>query len=69
MNGLKALLIMTLMTASVAAMAEGGGDTVMSKMEAARATAMISLQRSGAATATATASNQNTSSSDAARSN
>jgi len=69
MNSLKALLIVTLMTASVAAMAEGGGDTVMDKMEAARATAMISLQQSGSATATATASTQNTSSSDGSRSN
>jgi hypothetical protein len=69
MNSLKALLIVTLMTASVAAMAEGGGDTVMAKMEAARATAMTTLQSSGSDTATATASNQNTSSNDASRSN
>lgn len=69
MNSLKALLIVTLMTASVAAMAEGGGDTVMAKMETATATAMIKLQQSGAATATATASNPNTSSDDVSRSN
>lgn len=69
MNSLKALLIVTLMTASVAAMAEGGGDTVTAKMEAARATAMTTLQQSGSATATATASNQNTSSNDVSRSN
>ncbi|NMX40312.1 hypothetical protein HBO34_20845 [Pseudomonas veronii] len=69
MNSLKTLLIVTLMTASVAAMAEGGGDTVMDKMEAARATAMASFQQSESATATATASNQNTSTSDASRSN
>ncbi|RAI71921.1 hypothetical protein DOZ80_08800 [Pseudomonas fluorescens] len=69
MNSLKALLIVTLMTASVAAMAEGGGDTVMTKMEAARATAMTTLQQSDSATATATANNQNTSSNDVSRSN
>lgn len=69
MNSFKALLIVTLMTASVAAMAEGGGDTVTDKMEAARATAMTSLQQSESAPATATASNQNASTSDASRSN
>ncbi len=69
MNSLKALLIVTLMTASVAAMAEGGGDTVMAKMEAARATAMTTLQQSGSATATATASNLNSSVNDVSRSN
>ncbi|AWY44183.1 hypothetical protein DKY63_31445 [Pseudomonas putida] len=69
MNSLKALLILTLMTASVAAMAEGGGDTVMARMEAARATAMTAYQQSDAATATATASNQNASSNDVSRSN
>lgn len=69
MNSLKALLIVTLMTASVAAMAEGGGDTVMDKMEAARVTAMASFQQSESATAAATASNQNASTSDASRSN
>ncbi|MVV48066.1 hypothetical protein EJA72_07380 [Pseudomonas sp. PB120] len=69
MNSLKALLIVTLMTASIAAMAEGGGDTVMAKMEAARATAMATPLPSGANTATATVSNQNTSSNDVSRSN
>lgn len=69
MNSLKALLIATLMTASVAAMAEGGGDTVMAKMEAARATAMATYQQSGTATATATASNHTTDSDDVSRSN
>lgn len=69
MNSLKALLIVTLMTASVAAMAESGGDTVMAKMEAARATAMTTLQQSGSAKATATASNQNSLSNDVSRSN
>ncbi|WP_433735841.1 co-regulatory protein PtrA N-terminal domain-containing protein [Pseudomonas putida] len=69
MNSLKALLIVTLMTASVAAMAEGGGDTVVAKMEAARATAMASNQHSGSATTTATASNQNAASNDVSRSN
>lgn len=69
MNSLKALLIVTLMTASVAAMAEGGGDTVVAKMEAARATAMASIEHSGSATNTATASNQNAASNDVSRSN
>ncbi|WP_160107322.1 co-regulatory protein PtrA N-terminal domain-containing protein [Pseudomonas izuensis] len=69
MKSLKTLLIVTLMTASVAAMAEGGGDTVMAKMEAARATAMTTPQQSAAATATATASNHNTASNDVSRSN
>lgn len=69
MNSLKALLIVTLMTASVAAMAEGGGDTVMAKMEAARATAMVAYQQSGSAPATVTASNHSTSSDDVSRSN
>ncbi|MGQ7864003.1 co-regulatory protein PtrA N-terminal domain-containing protein [Pseudomonas sp. 32A] len=69
MNSLKALLIVTLMTASFAAMAEGGGDTVTAKMEAARMTAMTSHQQSESATAAATASNQNASTSDASRSN
>jgi hypothetical protein len=69
MNNLKALLIVTLMTASVAAMAEGGGDTVMAKMDTATATAMTKLQQSGSAKATAIASNPNTSSNDVSRSN
>ncbi|WP_433765254.1 co-regulatory protein PtrA N-terminal domain-containing protein [Pseudomonas putida] len=69
MNRLKALLIATLMTASVAAMAEGGGDTVMAKMETARATAMAAYQQSDSTAATATASNHTTSSDDVSRSN
>lgn len=68
MNSLKALLIVTLMTASVAAMAEGGGDTVIARMQAASTTAMATLQQSGPGTATATASNQNTTSNDISRS-
>ncbi|MGL6244271.1 co-regulatory protein PtrA N-terminal domain-containing protein [Pseudomonas sp.] len=67
MNTLKAFLIVTLMSASVAAMAEGGGDTVMARMEAARASAMTTSQQSGSATAVAT--NQKASPDDAARSN
>ncbi|MBK5418150.1 co-regulatory protein PtrA N-terminal domain-containing protein [Pseudomonas sp. TH31] len=69
MNTLKVFLIVTLMSASVAAMAESGGDTVMARMEAARASAMTTYQQSGAATATETASIQTTSSGDTARSN
>ncbi|MCE4057833.1 co-regulatory protein PtrA N-terminal domain-containing protein [Pseudomonas sp. Au-Pse12] len=67
MNTLKALLILTLMSASVAAMAEGGGDTVMARMEAARDSAVATQQKSEHATAMA--SNQKAASSDAARSN
>jgi len=67
MNTLKALLILTLMSASVAAMAEGGGDTVMARMEAARDSAVATHQQSEHATAMA--SNQKAASSDAARSN
>jgi high-affinity K+ transport system ATPase subunit B len=53
MKTLKALLIVTLMSASVAAMAEGGGDTVAAKMEAARESAMVTYQQSEHATAVA----------------
>lgn len=67
MNSLKVFLIVTLMGASVAAMAEGGGDTVMARMEAAKASAMATSQQSGSVTATA--SNQATSSGDVDRSN
>ena len=63
----KALLIVTLMSASVAAMAEGGGDKVMAQMEAARASAMTTYQKSEHATAVA--SNQKAASNDVARSN
>ncbi len=45
MNSLKALLMMTLMTASVAAMAEGGGDKVTERMDQARAVAMAHYQQ------------------------
>jgi high-affinity K+ transport system ATPase subunit B len=67
MKTLKALLIVTLMSASVAAMAEGGGDTVTAKMEAARESAMATYQQSEHATAVA--SNQKAASNDVARSN
>ena len=62
MKILKALLIVTLMSASVAAMAEGGGDTVTAKMEAARESAMATYQQSEHATAVA--SNQKAPSND-----
>jgi len=62
MKTLKALLIVTLMSASVAAMAEGGGDTVTAKMEAARESAMATYQQSKHATAVA--SNQKAPSND-----
>ena len=67
MKTLKALLIMTLMSASVAAMAEGGGDAVMARMDAARESAMATYQQSEHATAVA--SNQKAASNDVARSN
>jgi hypothetical protein len=44
MKTLKALLIVTLMSASVAAMAEGGGDRVMARMDSARDVAMAHYQ-------------------------
>lgn len=69
MKSLKALLLVTLLTASVAAMAEDGGNTVMAKMDTATATAMAKFQQSGSATATATASNSSTSSAVVSRSN
>ncbi|NWA25150.1 hypothetical protein HX870_30680 [Pseudomonas gingeri] len=56
MKSLKALLIVTLMTASVAAMAEGGGDggdKVMAHMEAARNVSMAYYQQSEKAQAVA----------------
>ena len=56
MKSLKALLIVTLMTASVAAMAEGGGDggdKVMTRMDAARDTSMAYYQQSEKAQAVA----------------
>lgn len=45
MKTLKALLIITLMSASVAAMAEGGGDRVTARMEAARDATMAHYQQ------------------------
>lgn len=63
MNSLKALLLVTLMGASVAAMAEGGGDTVMARSEAATASALAAQHPSQA-----TASTQTPSAGDAARS-
>jgi hypothetical protein len=62
MKTLKALLIVTLMSASVAAMAEGGGDKVIARMEAARESAMATYQQSEHATAVA--SNQKAPSND-----
>ncbi|KIH83824.1 co-regulatory protein PtrA N-terminal domain-containing protein [Pseudomonas batumici] len=53
MKSLKALLIVTLMTASVAAMAEGGGEKVMARMEAARDSSMAHYQQSEKAQAVA----------------
>ncbi|MGA8137651.1 MULTISPECIES: co-regulatory protein PtrA N-terminal domain-containing protein [Pseudomonas] len=53
MKSLKALLIVTLMTASVAAMAEGGGDKVMARMDAARDTSMAYYQQAEKAQAVA----------------
>ena len=67
MKTLKALLIMTLMSASVAAMAEGGGDAVMARMDAARESAMATYQQSEHATAVA--SNQKAAFNDVAHSN
>lgn len=69
MKTLKTFLIVTLMGASVAAMAEGGGDTVMARMDAANAGAMTAYQQSGSTTANATASNQKASTDETARSN
>ena len=62
-NRLKALLLVTLMGASVAAMAEGGGDTVMARSEAATASALAAQHP-----AQATASTQTPSAGHAARS-
>lgn len=45
MKTLKALLIVTLMSASVTAMAEGGGDQVMARMVAARDATMAHYQQ------------------------
>ncbi|MDB6142154.1 MAG: hypothetical protein JWP80_1198 [Pseudomonas sp.] len=45
MKTLKALLIVTLMSASVSAMAEGGGDRVMARMIAARDATMAHYQQ------------------------
>ena len=67
MKTLKALLIMTLMSASVAAMAEGGGDAVMARMDAARESAMATYQQSEHATTVA--SNQKAAFNDVAHSN
>ncbi|WP_248795672.1 co-regulatory protein PtrA N-terminal domain-containing protein [Pseudomonas sp. MWU13-2105] len=53
MKSLKALLIVTLMTASVAAMAEGGSDKVVARMEAARDVSMAHYQQSEKAQAVA----------------
>lgn len=67
MKTLKALLIVTLMGASAAAMAEDGGDRVMAQMVAARDTAMAHYQQSEHAQAVASA--QKAGSSEVERSN
>ncbi|MDY7564751.1 co-regulatory protein PtrA N-terminal domain-containing protein [Pseudomonas sp. RTC3] len=45
MKTLKALLIVSLMSASVAALAEGGGDRVVARMDAAREVSMKHYQQ------------------------
>ncbi|MFK3972052.1 co-regulatory protein PtrA N-terminal domain-containing protein [Pseudomonas sp. NPDC087358] len=45
MKSIKTLLIVTLMTASVAAMAEDGGDKVAERMDQARQVAMAHYQQ------------------------
>jgi hypothetical protein len=55
MKTLKALLIVTLMSASVTAMAEGGGDQVMARMVAARDAAMAHYQQTSDASNIASA--------------
>lgn len=45
MKALKALLIVSLMSASVAALAEGGGDRVVAQMDAAREVSMAHYQQ------------------------
>jgi len=67
MKTLKALLIVTLMGASVAAMAAGGSDRVMARMDAARDASMAHYQTSEHAKAVA--STQKAASSDVERSN
>jgi hypothetical protein len=67
MKTLKALLIVALMGASVAAMAEGGGDRVMARMVASRDASMAHYQQSENAKAVASA--QKASSNDVQRSN
>jgi hypothetical protein len=66
MKTLKALLIVTLLGASVTAMAEGGGDRVMARMDAARGATMTQEQ---SAHAQAVVSVQKADSGDTARSN
>ena len=46
MKSLKAFVIVSLMCASVAATAEGGGDKVQARMDAARDVAMAHQQQS-----------------------
>ncbi|MFJ2365386.1 co-regulatory protein PtrA N-terminal domain-containing protein [Pseudomonas sp. NPDC087697] len=53
MKSLKAFVIVSLMCASVAAMAEGGGDKVQARMDAARDVAMVHNQQSEKAQAVA----------------
>ncbi|WP_397452312.1 co-regulatory protein PtrA N-terminal domain-containing protein [Pseudomonas sp. NA-150] len=55
MKSLKALLMVVLMGASVAAMAEGGGDRVMANMIAARDASMAHYQQTEQAEAVAKA--------------
>jgi len=67
MKALKAFLIVTLMSASVAAMAEGGSDKVMERMEAAADSSMAHYQQSEHAQAVA--SNKKAASNNVERSN
>ncbi|MCX7078530.1 MAG: hypothetical protein NTV76_04140 [Pseudomonas sp.] len=67
MKTLKALLIVSLMSASVAALAEGGGDRVVAQMDAARDVSMAHYQQAEHKEAVATA--QAAASHDVERSN
>ncbi|MEO8643367.1 co-regulatory protein PtrA N-terminal domain-containing protein [Pseudomonas sp.] len=69
MKSLKALLIVTLMSASVAAMAEGGGDKVMARMVAERDASMAQYQQAEHVHANAVAREGSSAPSDADRSN
>jgi hypothetical protein len=53
MKTIKALFAVSLMVASVAAMAEGGGDRVMAQMQASRDVAMAHYEQAHKATVVA----------------